>query len=115
MIIVVTELHVKNCWKFLPFIRHSIRSLTQAKNAAGCLHAVASGKGWRIGYTITAWRDKESMLQFRNTGAHKLAMKDMHRLATRYKTLVYESDALPGWQQAKEKLARIEYRHLRQG
>lgn len=113
MTIVATELHVKSFWKFFPFILYSIRSLTQAKKTAGCLHAIAGGKGWRIGYTITAWQSKEAMQQFRNNGVHKLAMKDIHYLASRYKTLVYESDSIPNWQQAKEKLSAMEYKHLR--
>lgn len=113
MIIVVTELHVKSFWKFFPFIRHSIQSLTQAKKAAGCINAIAGSKGWRIGYTITAWHDKDAMQHFRNTGVHKLAMKDINRLASRYKTLVYESDTIPNWQQAKEKLATLEFKNLK--
>lgn len=113
MIIVATELHIKNFWKFFPFIRHSIRSFAQAKKATGCLHAAVTGKSWRIGYTLTAWDSKENLHHFKNSGAHKAAMKDISRLSRRYKTAIWEGDAIPNWQQAMEMLQGIGFKEVR--
>lgn len=113
MIIVATELHLKSFFKFFPFIRHSIRSLSQAKQSNGCLHAAVTGKGFRIGYTLTAWDNKENLQHFKNTGAHKKAMKDIGRLSSRYKTLIWEGDTIPNWQQAKQLLGEVDFKEIR--
>ena len=113
MLIVATELHVRNGWKFIPFVRHSIRSTKQAKQAAGCLHVWVGNYGWRIGYTLTAWKDKSSMLQYRNTDSHKVAMQQISKLSKQYKTLVWEAEQVPSWNEAKEKLDVIAFKVLK--
>ena len=110
MLIVATELHVRSFWNFIPFVRHSIRSTKQAKAAAGCLHAWVGNNGWRIGYTLTAWRDKAAMLQYRNTGPHKVAMQQIGKLSKQYKTLVWEAEAVPDWKEAKARLDEIAFK-----
>lgn len=113
MLIVATELHVRNGWKFIPFVRHSIRSTKQAKQAAGCLHVWVGNNGWRIGYTLTAWKDKSSMLQYRNTDSHKVAMQQIGKLSKQYKTLVWEAEQVPSWNEAKERLDAIAFKLLK--
>ena len=113
MLIVATELHVRNGWKFIPFVRHSIRSTKQAKQAAGCLHVWVGNYGWRIGYTLTAWKDKSSMLQYRNTDSHKVAMQQIGKLSRQYKTLVWEAELVPTWKEAKERLDAIAFKLLK--
>lgn len=110
MIIVATELHVRDLFRFISFVRHSIRSANQAKKAEGCLHVWVGNKGWRIGYTLTAWKDKSSMQQYRNTGPHKEAMQQISKLSRQYKTLVWETDSIPSWKEAKERLEEVVFR-----
>ena len=112
MLIVATELHVKNFWRFFPFIRLAIRSNKQARQAPGCLHVWVGNGGWRVGYTLTAWQDREVMLAYRNSGAHKEAMKKTKSVASRIKTLVWEADAVPDWKEAKVKLDEVPLRTL---
>lgn len=81
--IVATELHVKNCWRLFPFVRHASRSTRQARKAAGCLHVWVGNVGWRIVYTLIAWQDRVAMLQYRKSGAHKEAIKKTKQLANR--------------------------------
>ncbi len=64
------------------------------------------------GLTITAWKDEESMLAFRNSGAHKEAMKDTRKVSHKYKTLHYESGDIPNWTQARQQLCKLDYRML---
>lgn len=113
MLIVATELHVRNFWKFIPFVKYSTRSTKQAKQAEGCLHVWVGNKGWRIGYTLTAWKDKASMQHYRNTGPHKEAMKQIANLSKQYKTLVWEAEQLPDWKDAKAKLDEIAFKQLK--
>jgi quinol monooxygenase YgiN len=113
MIIVATELHVRSFWRFFEFAAISARSMKQAKKSAGCISALVSNKGWRIGYTLTAWENEEVMLQFRNTGAHKEAMSKISKLSYQYKTLRWESDKPASWQEAKSRLAETVFKVLK--
>jgi len=113
MLVVATELHVRNLWKFIPFVRHSMRSAKQAKEAAGCLHVWVGNNGWRIGYTLTAWEDRNAMLQYRNTGQHKEAMQQIAKLSRQYKTLVWEAGHVPGWNEAKARLDEVGFKVLK--
>jgi hypothetical protein len=113
MLIVVTELHVRNFWRFFEFVRLSVGSMKQAKRSAGNIHAAAGNKGWRIGYTLTAWENKEAMLEFRNTGTHKKAMTRIRKLSAKYKTLVWEGDTIPTFTDAKARLDEIAFKELK--
>ena len=112
MVIVATELHVRNFWRFFPFIRHAIKSNKQARQAPGCMHVWVGNGGWRIGYTLTAWQDQDAMLQYRNTGAHKEAMKKTKQLASRIRSMIWEADAVPDWKAAKGRLKEVALRVL---
>jgi len=113
MIIVATELHVRNFWRLFEFSFLAVCSQTQAKKTKGCIKAISSNNGWRIGYTITLWENKEAMLEFRNSGAHKQAMLKVRKLSSKYKTLRWESDVIPDWEMAKSKLAEVEFIFLK--
>ncbi|MCB0375992.1 MAG: DUF3291 domain-containing protein [Sinomicrobium sp.] len=113
MIIVATELHIRDFWKFFPFIKHASRSMRQAKRSPGIIYTSATNRGWRVGFTLTAWQTKEAMIQFRNSGAHKAAIKQTSRLSHQYKTLVWEADAVPDWEEAKKKLEKAPLKVLR--
>lgn len=113
MLIVVTELHVRNFWRFFEFVKLSIRSMKEAKKTAGNIHATAGNGGWRIGYTLTAWENKEAMMDFRNNGAHKKAMTKVRKLSTKYKTLLWEADTIPTFKDAKARLDEIAFKELK--
>lgn len=114
MIIVATELHVRNFWHFFEFSFLAVLSQIQAKKTKGCIKAISSNKGWRIGYTITLWENKEAMMAFRNSGAHKKAMSKIRKLSPCYKTLRWESNIIPDWDMAKSKLATIDFIYLKE-
>ena len=113
MIIVATELHIRSFWHFFEFAIYSVRSTKQAKNSAGCIFAEVKNNGWRIGYTLTVWENKELMQQFRNTGAHKQAMSKIRKLSHQYKTLLWEADKPAGWEEAKTWLAETAFKVLK--
>ena len=113
MIIVATELHVRSFRHFFEFAFYSVRSTLQAKKTKGCIKAEVLNGGWRIGYTLTAWETKEAMMEFRNSGAHKQAMLKIRKLSPQYKTLWWERDTIPGWDEAKSKLAGVDFIFLK--
>ncbi len=74
IIVSITRLRLRKL-RFLPgFALYAVRSMTQARQAQGNLHASAQrDKGW-VFWTITLWQDEQSMQQFRNGGAHRTVM-----------------------------------------
>ena len=53
------------------------------------------------------------MLEFRNTGAHKIAMSKNRKLSHQYKTLQWESDKQPDWDEARSRLAETAFKLLK--
>lgn len=49
--------------------------------------------------TITAWENREIMLEFMRSGSHLKAMKAFHSIATG-RTYGYESENIPNWDEA---------------
>lgn len=93
----ITGLKPKGFWAYLLFFRHAIPSKIQADRAAGLLFSeVRRIDG--IEHTLTAWESRESMLAYIKSGAHLKAMKVFRRIATG-KTLGYESQELPSWEE----------------
>ena len=55
-----------------------------------------------IKHTFTAWESKEAMEAFLHSGAHAKAMAAFHDAASEGKTIGFESDTLPSFEQALE-------------
>ncbi|MGD9721225.1 MAG: DUF3291 domain-containing protein [Pirellulales bacterium] len=70
----VTRLRIRK-WRFLPaFFYYTLRSFFQARRAAGNLHTSIERDAQLAFWTISVWRDEQSMHAFRNHGAHQRAM-----------------------------------------
>jgi heme-degrading monooxygenase HmoA len=85
-----------------------MRSYKQAMQAEGnqkLLTKIAGG----YALTITAWKDEESMKKFKNSGAHKDAMKAMARISDRYRSVHGLMDEVPSWPLAYQKLEEKEF------
>lgn len=53
---------------------HAVRSSSQAKRTEGLVRIKVFYAGERSFCTLTSWEGKEQMLNFRNSGAHRMAM-----------------------------------------
>lgn len=94
----LTGLKPKGFLGFVKFWFLAIPTFRQAQTAKGNLHsAVKKVNGYQC--TITAWENRDVMLEFMRSGAHLKAMKAFHSIATG-KTYGYESDAIPTWEEA---------------
>lgn len=111
MLISITELHIKNLWRLPLFMKYASRSAKQSQTAKGNIKTVIS-LGWMRGYTITAWENIDAMMQFRNTGDHKEAMRMMRKVSSAYKSLHWEANEIPNWKEAKIKLGEIELKKV---
>ena len=98
MYISITGLKPKSFLGFLRFWTLAIPSYRQAQTAKGNLHSsVKRIKGYQC--TVTAWENREMMLEFMRNGAHLKAMQAFHKIATG-KNYGYEAEVIPDWNEA---------------
>lgn len=111
MIISITELHMRSIFKIFRFFKHANASIAQVKLAPGNTYFWAGG-GWMVAYTITGWESMEAMKNYRNSGAHKLAMKDMRNVSHKYRSISLEMETVPNKKEALKILQQKEYTHI---
>ncbi|MEK6482271.1 hypothetical protein WJR50_32325 [Catalinimonas sp. 4WD22] len=99
MFISITYLKVKSLWKVPAFMHHVYKINQQIAGAEGVISVNAKAGIYR-NYTLTAWENKESMMRFRNNGAHLQAMKVIGKLSNAYGSYHYEADSIPSWKEA---------------
>lgn len=63
-------------------------------------------KGFR---TLSGWSSLEAMKEFRNSGAHLEAMKDLKKIGFA-KSVTWESQTEPTWEEAKTRLKSVQFR-----
>lgn len=98
MYISITGLKPKGFLGLIRFWLLAIPTFRQAQLARGNLYCeVKKMEGYHC--TLTAWENRELMLQFMRTGPHLKAMKNFHRIATG-PTYGYEADSIPSWTEA---------------
>lgn len=98
MYISLTGLKPKGFFGHLKFWSLAIPTFRQAQTAKGNLHsAVKKVNGYQC--TITAWENRDIMLEFMRSGTHLKAMKAFHSIATG-KTYGYEAEQIPSWDEA---------------
>jgi hypothetical protein len=73
----VTRLRLRSKWYLPEFMWRSLRSLSQARKADGCVAATVRNQSGLVFWTCTMWRDMEAMRAFMLNGAHRLAMPKM--------------------------------------
>lgn len=98
MFISLTYIKVKSIWKVPLFMKHVSQINRQIARAEGVLETRLKG-GLSKNYTITAWKNKEAMLNFRNNDAHLEAMKATRHISDEYTSCHYEADILPRWEE----------------
>lgn len=108
MIVSVTHLELNSWWYLFHFMRHSTRSLKQARRAQGNLHASVRKTQGRSFWTLSAWESKQAMRQYMLSGDHKKAMPLLRKWCDKASTTHWEEETLvftPDWTLAEQKLA----------
>lgn len=101
-IISITRLRLRSSRFFLPFLWYSVRSFLQAKRAPGNLErSMLRGRDGSY-WTLTSWRDEESVRAFMLSGAHRQAMPKLLSWCDEASVARYQapSGELPDWKQA---------------
>jgi hypothetical protein len=92
----ITGLRLKRRRHILRFWWHAIRSMAQARSAAGNLRAeTRTIRGVR--HTLSVWIDEQAMRTFLVSGDHRVAMKVFRAIATG-RTLGFTTDQPPDWE-----------------
>ena len=79
---------------------HNTQIFKQLAGADGNLSYAARPQNPYVYWTITTWDSRESMMKFRNSGAHLEAMKELRNIASKAKSGHWEADEKPGWKEA---------------
>lgn len=98
MIVTATQLQLKDIGAFFRFLIRIRKISAQVKRATGLVFVKT--KGFK---TLSGWKDYEAMKNFRNSGPHLEAMQNIHKMGTG-KSVTWESDVVPTWQEAEERL-----------
>ena len=91
----ITGLQVKRFWHFPAFMRHAVASMSQAKQAEGCISADARRING-VHHTRSIWESEAHMRAFLRAGAHGKAMRIFGKIATG-KTFGYVAQNVPDW------------------
>ena len=104
MFISVTKISLKNIFFIVRFMRHNAKIYQQIGNAKGNISFATSIQNPLVYWTLTTWDSKESMMHFRNSGAHLEAMKDIRNITKGALSGHWESEQKPSWKEAKIKM-----------
>lgn len=98
----ITRLRVRSVW-FLPlFGLHAMRSATQAMKSDGIVDFDTRVEDPFTHWTKTVWKDEPAMKNFRNSGAHQIAMRILSNICSEasYTRWQQETAEVPTWDEA---------------
>ena len=102
----LTRLRVRSI-RYLPlFAMHTLLSLRQVKKAPGFREGkLLPDRSWTF-WTMTAWKDRESMRGYMTAGAHKRAMPHLMHWCDEASVAHWEQEesALPSWEEADRRM-----------
>ncbi len=102
MKVTITSIELKGPLKFFILSREALKVIRQLRTTN---HKAFKKAGfWTRHYTMTLWESDKELGDFSLSGAHLKAMKRSREIAKEIRILTYESDRLPSWPEAKEKL-----------
>lgn len=93
----ITGLRVKSPTRLPLFIWHAVRSMQQAKSAAGNLGAEARRIDG-VYHTLTVWENRPAMLVYLRSGPHLAAMRAFPAIGTGY-AFGFDTDVPPAWEE----------------
>lgn len=103
MIVSTTKFRLKSLSLYIQFFVDTYRVVKQVKCAGGIVHMRMNPVSLR---TITVWQTSEDLLAFRNSGAHLHAMKKSRSFGE-ISSVTWESEVVPSWSEAKERLQSV--------
>lgn len=104
----VTRLRLRSFLFFPAFFLANNRIVGQLSRAPGFLGGSLLADKGLVFWTVTTWKDQQSMLDFRNGGGHKQAMPKLADWCcdARVAHWTREGDTLPSWDEAHVQLLK---------
>ena len=103
MVVNVTSIRLRSWWKFFTLSYYAMHIVRQTKKQPGFIKMKNTGFGYDH-YTMSVWKDEESLRNFARTGAHLEAMKKSSALATEIRTYNFSADTMPDWKEVRRVL-----------
>lgn len=97
MLASATYLKIKNVFLLPRFVFRVMKVSRQVKRSDGLLHFSLKQKGILKYYTLTVWKNKDSMYNFRDNGEHLKVMKTINQLSNEYSFTNWETNLMPEW------------------
>jgi hypothetical protein len=94
----ITSIELKGPFKFFVLSYKAFKIINQLKTTS-CKEFKKKGL-WTKHYTMTLWNNDEELYNFAKSGAHLEAMKKSSEIAKEIRTITFETDRLPDWNQA---------------
>ena len=104
MIISATQIKITSIIGYLRFFPLVNRTRKQLEEVDGLIFIKT--KGLR---TLSGWQSREAMMAFRNNGHHLEAMKKTNKIGLT-KSISWEADRKPGWNEVKARLQSLEFK-----
>lgn len=105
-VVSVTRFELRAWWHLPAFHWAVLRAYRQAARADGMMGQRLARLGRGSYWTATLWRDEAALLAYRDSGAHRDAMRRTARWAREMASARAEGDALPTWDEARALMAR---------
>ena len=115
MICSVTHLKLKSIWSFPLFIFLNFFAFRQLNKVDGLIDFSSNATSSKDFWTKSVWKDRESMLNYVNNGAHLKAMKAFPKVADLYesKVMSWDCEEIPDWDEAMERNNNSNYEYLK--
>ena len=100
MVVNVTSIRLRSWWKFFALSYYAMQIVRQTRSQPGFIKMKNTGFGYDH-YTMSVWKDEESLRKFARTGAHLDAMKKSKALATEIRTYNFSAESMPSWKEVR--------------
>ena len=102
----ITRLRIRS-WRFMPlFAVHTLRTLTQTRQADGFIGGSLLADRKRTFWTMTLWRDQADMKRYMTNGAHLKAMPHLLDWCDEASVVHWAQDdeMAPDWREAERRM-----------
>ena len=105
-LISVTRLRIRSPWYLPGFFFYTLRSIRQARVAAGNSTVKLLPDAHRTFWTCTSWTDLNAMRAYVSAGPHRQSMKRLAHWCDEASVVHWEQDSLelPSWQEAHRRM-----------
>jgi heme-degrading monooxygenase HmoA len=107
-IVSVTRLRIRSVFDLPAFIRQALKSARQAEAADGFLGGRLMREARNAFWTVTVWKDLDSMEAFRIAGAHARIMHKLMEWCDEASVVHWEQEgaAVPSWEEAHRRMVK---------